>query len=64
MQKGEPSKAKSAFERLEELRSKSTPQASAEFQKTQGREPLSPKERAQRLRKKGLERPPEPDLER
>ena len=64
MQKGEPPKAKSAFERLEELRSKPTPQASAEFQKTQGREPLSPKERVERLRKKGPERPPEPDLER
>ena len=64
MQKGEPPKAKSAFERIEELRSKPTPQASAEFQKTQGREPLSPKERVERLRKKGPERPPEPDLER
>jgi hypothetical protein len=64
MQKGEPPKAKTAFERIEELRSKPTPQASAEFQKTQGREPLSPKERVERLRKKGPERPPEPDLER
>tara|TARA_R110001599_G_scaffold318163_1_gene527696 strand:- start:3082 stop:4479 length:1398 start_codon:yes stop_codon:yes gene_type:complete len=64
MQKGEPPKAKSAFDRLEELRSKPTPQASVEFQKAQGREPLSPKEREERLRKKGPERPPDHDLDR
>jgi hypothetical protein len=64
MQRGEPPKAKTAFERIEALRAKPTPQATPEFQKAQGREPLSPKQRIERLRKKGPERPPEPDLER
>jgi hypothetical protein len=65
MQRGEePPKAKTAFERVEALRSKSPPQAAPEFQKSQGREPLSPRERIERLRTKDRERPPEPDLER
>lgn len=65
MQRGEEApKAKTAFERIEALRAKPTPQASAELQKSQGREPLSPRERIERLRRKDHERPPEPDLER
>lgn len=65
VQRGEePPKAKTAFERIEALRSKPAPQTSAERQKSQDREPLSARERIERLRKKGAERPPEPDLER
>lgn len=65
IQRGEePPKAKTAFERIEALRAKPQPQQTAEPQRTERREALSPRERIERLRKKGPERPPEPDLER
>jgi hypothetical protein len=64
LQKGEPPKVKTAFERFSELRSKPAPQATPELQKRQDRAPLSPKDRFERLRRQGRERPPEPEMER